>query len=529
MARRASFSEGMSFAALGFASMLVLGIASSVIVARIYGVEVVGEYALVLAPSGALATLSTVREQAGLVRELSVLEPRASRVTSLFVAVLAFSIGLTLVAATLVSGISYVLLAGPIGRPDLVAPALALVMSFVVVQNTCWNLDMVFSSFRGGRQLFWIRLVQALCFTVLAVAAGLLWGTVWGLVLATIGSFFTALVHRLVCVKAFMTSTVTRAELREGFRSLPELIRFGLKIAPGSVADGIGKEAATWVLGALVPIAAVGAYNRAWMLAKRLIDQSWQVTEMLFPTLVRRRSGSERQGFDRVLVDSMRYSAAAMLLPAAVGGGAAHAVMNVFGPGFASAADALAIILVLPAISIVAAILGIALYSVDRPLTATLFTIVRSVVVIGLTVGLTLWLGVTGAAVALIVGYMLELGLLVRVVGRHLERPLHRLWGARQLLATVLAYAAGFGVARITDVHVGGFKGLLAALGGGCFAYVAAFLIAGGMTPRDWERAASVARRYGRTRFTHASFSPSTEEIARETSSRGSSAHATKA
>ena len=507
VARRASFREGMGFAALGFGSMLVLGTASSVVIARTYGVEVVGEYALVLAPSGALATLSTVREQAGLVRELSVLEPRAPRVTGLFVAVLAFSVGLTLVAATLVAGISYLLLAGPIGRPELFAPALALVIGFVVLQNTCWNLDMVFSSFRSGRQLFWIRLVQALSFTALAVVAGLTWGTVWGLVLATIGSFLTALIHRLVCVAPFMAASVSRAEIREGFRTLPELIRFGLKIAPGSVADGIGKEAATWVLGALVPIAAVGAYSRAWMLARRLIDQSWQVTEMLFPTLVRRRSG-DQEGFDRALVDAMRYSAATMLLPAAVAGGASHAVMDVFGPGFSAAAGALSFMLVLPTLAILAAILGTGLYSVDRPLITTLTTIVRTVAVIGLTVGLTLWLGLTGAAAAMVAGYVLELGLLAWVMRSHLERPLHRLWGGRQIVATVLAYAAGFGIARVADVQIGGVTGLLAALGGGSLAYVVAFLVAGGMKARDWERAAPIlARIPGRSRLAHAASS----------------------
>ena len=505
-ARRASFREGMGFAALGFASTVVLGIASSVIVARTYGVEVVGQYALALAPSGALATLSSVREQAGLVRELSVLEPRAPRVTGLFVAVLAFSVGLTVVAAALVAGISYLLLSGPIGRPELLAPALALVVGFVVLQNTCWNLDMVFSAFRSGRQLFWIRLVQALSFTALAVAAGLTWGTVWGLVLATIGSFLTALVHRLVCVGPFMAARVSRAEIRDGFRTLPELIRFGLKIAPGSVADGIGKEAATWVLAALAPIAAVGAYNRAWMLARRLIDQSWQVTEMLFPTLVRRRSGDHQQDFDRALVDSMRYSAGAMLLPAAVGGGAAHAVMDVFGPGFSAAAGALALILVLPALAILAAILGTALYSVNRPLTTTLTTIVRTAVVLGLTIGLTVWLGLIGAAAAIVAGYLVELILLVWVTRGHLGRPLYRLWGARQLFATVVAYTVGFGVARVTDVQLDGIAGLLVALGGGSVAYVAAFLTAGGMKARDWERAAPiVARVRSRSPLAHAS------------------------
>ncbi len=501
MAERASFRDGMTFAALSFGTLALLGIGSSVAVARIYGIEAVGAYALALAPSGALAMLSTVREQVGLVRELSLLEARAPRVTGLFAAVFAFSLALTIVVAAIVTAVSYLLLTGPIDRPDLFAPALALVAGFVVLMNTCWNLDMVLSAFRCGRELFWIRLLQALAFLVFAVVAAQAFPGVWGLTLATLGSFLIGLLHRLLCVRAFMRWTVSRSELREGFRTLPELIRMGLKIAPGSVVSGISMEAATWVLAALVPVAALGAYNRAWMLGKRFIDLSWQLTEMVFPTLTRRRAEGDHEGFDRALVDSIRYSVTVMLLPAAVGGGAAYGVMSVFGPGFSQGAGALPFILVLPAISIVAAMLGTALFSVDRLVTSTLITIVGKLVVIGLTFVLPLWLGITGAAVALVVGYTLETVWMAWVVRPYLTRSLAELWPPREVLAVVLASSAGFAVARAVDSSLPGVAGLAAALTSGSVTYAAAFLATGGLNPRDWERLASLRAGFRRRRF----------------------------
>lgn len=99
MARRASYSEGAAFAVLSFVSLAVVGLVSSIAVARAYGVDPIGEFAIAAAPAIALSVLSQLREQAGLVRELAVLPPRAPRVTGLFAAVMAFSFTLTLVVA----------------------------------------------------------------------------------------------------------------------------------------------------------------------------------------------------------------------------------------------------------------------------------------------------------------------------------------------------------------------------------------------------------------------------------------------
>jgi len=407
-------------------------------------------------------------------------------------AVLAFSIALTVVVAALVSGVTYLLFKGPIGRPDLFGPALALLGGFIVATNTSWNLDMVFAAFRAGRQLFWIRLLQAVSFMVLATVAGLYSDTVWSLVLATIGSYATGLAHRVIAVRMLMRSRVELAELREGFRTLPMMIRFGLKIAPSSLADGISKEAGTWTLGLIAPIAVVGAYNRAWQLGRRFTEMSHQMTEMLFPTLVRRRSDGERDAFDRALLDSVRYSTAALLLPAAVGGGAAHAVMAVFGPGFGQAADALAVILVLPALSMTSAIFGSALLAADRPLLTTAVTTARMVVTVGFTIALTLWIGLTGTAIALLLGYLTDLAWITQSARAHVSRPFRELWPFRSVLVTIGAYAVGFAVARALDTTIPGVTGLLLALAGGSLAYIAFFLLAGGPNERDWDRLRSI-------------------------------------
>ncbi len=123
-----------------------------------------------------------------------------------------------------------------------------------------------------------------------------------------------------------------RAELRAGLQTLPDILRFGIRVMPGSLADGASAEAGTWILGLFSTVAAVGAWNVAWTMGKRTLDLNIRLAEMLFPTLVQRWADDDRHGFQRALTDSTRYVVTVMLLPAAVAGGAADGVMQVFRP-----------------------------------------------------------------------------------------------------------------------------------------------------------------------------------------------------
>jgi O-antigen/teichoic acid export membrane protein len=485
---RASYSEAAAFGALSFAAMGVLSVGSGIVIARIYGVEVVGEYALVIAPMNAVWYLSSARERPAFVRELATLDFRAPRVTGLFAAMLTFSFALTVVVAAIGLAIAHAVFAGPIEHPELFAPAAVTMLGYVLVTNVGWNLDAVFSGFRAGRELFWIRIHQTLAFLVIGIVGGLVVDSVWGLVIATAGSSLTSLVHRLVAVRRFMRARVSREELRAGFRSLPRLIAFGLKIVPGSIANGVSNEAGTWVLGAMGSLAAVGAYNRAWMLGRRFVELNWRITEMLFPTLVERRATGDREGFDRALVDTIRYCTAGMLLPAAAAGGAATSVMALFGPGFGQAADALSVILLMPALITAAQVLRNALFAVDRPWLSSAIALVRMAITLATTVALTSWLGITGAALGLLAGALADVACMAVVIRGHLASRLTVLWPARQMGAALIAYAAGFAAARGVETALPGLAGLGPALVAGCAAYAAVFAAAGGVTSRDRRR-----------------------------------------
>src|SRR4051812_42285473 len=273
--------------------MIVLGLVSSIAIAREYGATALGEFALAAALTLAMAYLSSMQEQAALVRAVAVLEPRHVRVGALFYAVLAFSTALTVAVAGLVLGATYLLFHGPVGHPELFGAAVVSMVGFVALTNVCWNIDMLLAAFRAGRQLFWVRLLQAVVYLAAAIGLGLVAPTVWALIAATAASWAVSLGQRLVVARAYMPARVGAAELRKGCAELPQMVRFGLKLAPGNIASGLSSQVGIWVLGAIAPVATVGAFSRAQMLGQRLTEVQTRVSEVLFPTLVERRRGGD--------------------------------------------------------------------------------------------------------------------------------------------------------------------------------------------------------------------------------------------
>jgi len=492
---RGSYASGLGLGTFSFFGNALLALAASVVIARLYGVTIVGEYALAGAPAGAVWLLSTVREQPALMRRLTPLAPRDERITGLFAAVLTFSFALTAVVSVLVGVLTVVLFRGPIDHPGLIAPAEAMLAASLLFVNTCWNLDTVLGAFRAGRALLLCRLHQAVVYLALAVVMHPLLPTVWGLIVAWYASWATSMVQRVASCRAFMRLRVGAGDLAEGLATLPELVRFGLKLTPGFLAEGVSDESSTWILGALVSVPALGAFNRAWLIARRGLELNYRVSEMLFPTLVERHSRRDRHGFDRALVDSLRYVATGMLLPAAVAAGAAAPIMSIYGPGFAAGAGVLAFVVFVPAVVTLSTVLSQALVAEDRGLLVSLFAVARTLATLLAVVLLTRAHGIAGAGAGLLIGSFAQLaplGLrLPRLLGAH---RLAELWRAREILALALAAGVGFAVSRGLSDALPHVPALVLAPTLGLAATAAVFLALGGLQPRDRARIGQIRR-----------------------------------
>jgi O-antigen/teichoic acid export membrane protein len=484
-ARHASYRTGFFFGMLSFFAVAGLGVVSTILTSRLYGVRIIGQYALVWAPVAALWVLSTAKEQQALIKEITRLRPRDPRVTQLFAAVFTFSSGLTAVVAILDAVVCWFAFRGVLHAPELIAPAFANIAGYALITNSGWNLDSILSAFVAGRQIFWVRLHEVISFIVIAMAIGLVWRSVWGLVIAMIGGSLTSLVHRMIAVRPFVRARLSWEEYRVGMRVLPELLHFGLKATPGQIAQGASQQGGVWALGIVAPIAVVGAYSRALTIPQRLQQASMRITEVLYPTLVGRHTQGDGHGFDRALIDSIRYEVIGMLLIAAAIGGAAHSVLRVFGPGFGLATPALALLMLFPALASIAITQTQALWATDRPGRTSVIAVARLVITITLLVLLTPRLGVVGPALALLVGYLAVIVLNGFALRPFLTRPLRATWPLRERLAVVVAYGAGFAAAHGVERLDPSFFGLLLCFIAGITAYALAFLLCGGVNTRD--------------------------------------------
>ena len=174
------------------------------------------------------------------------------------------------------------------------------------------------------------------------------------------------------------------------------------------------------------------------------------------------------------------------------GGGAAASVMALFGPGFERAAPALAVLLAVPAATALASTERAALLAVDRPWVTSAIAGVKMAVTVVASIGLTLWIGITGTALALLAGAVVEVAWMGALTGRYLDAPLRALWPYHERAAIVFAYVAGFAVARATASVLPGLAGLLPALAAGAVAFALTLLAAGGVNDRDRARASAL-------------------------------------
>jgi O-antigen/teichoic acid export membrane protein len=490
---RPSLRSGLSFGALSFSAGALIAIATSIVTARIYGVDVIGEFALVSAPAAVIWFLSNAGEQVASVRLLVGLPRRHPRITGIFFVVFSFSMVLTTVVGLLVLLGTYLLLNGPVDHPGLFPAAAVNTLGCIFVSNVAWNLETPFTAFMAGRELFWIRLAQPLIFLVVSIGLSFDHADVWGLVVATIVSWAFSLVHRVIAIRPFVDLRPRAQEIREAWKVLPEILSFGIRIVPGLLATGIAYEVGIWVLGATQSISAVGAYSRAWNVIRRFTEVNWRVGEMLFPALIKRREQEDSPGFARAALDTMRYVLILALLPAAVGGGGAEHVMAIFGPGFRQAATALTILLLVPGLSLLQTVQQTVLLANDRPSSVSVAAVAQmSVTVIG-TIALTPAIGINGPAIALAGGFTVAIVYQQWRLRGHYGAPVRSLFPARHLAGAVGAYAVAFVVSRLLSNAIGAEVLALVAIAVlGTLTYLATFLLIARPLPRDRERLQSM-------------------------------------
>jgi O-antigen/teichoic acid export membrane protein len=417
------YARGLRYSAYDTGSSLVLGLASAVITARVFGVEVIGAFALATLLTGSLHLVSNVREQGGLVRELTrhrrgTPEPRA-----LTWATLALSFVITTVVLVPFAVLAVWLLSDVFDRPELVLPFAVLTVGYVLLDNTSSNLDAPLVAYRDGRSLWFSRMAMSIATIVGATVCAVIGEhRIGGLVACTLLSSAAGLAMRTLAMRQLIGLRAGRRELAWARGQLRTIVSFGLRAAPVNFTEAAIGYADTAILGATASLPAIGAYNRAYGLYQRAASVPISLSRLYFPTMSALHHRGDRAAMARVHRVSTRYLAL-LLAPAATWlAASAPAVLAVFGPGFDEAATALAILAAVVVIDCWSRPAGGVLWAADRP---GIVSLVYGGVAL-LNVGLCLLLipshGHTGAALANLGGWLLSAAVLPLLAARELDR-----------------------------------------------------------------------------------------------------------
>ncbi len=152
---------------------------------------------------------------------------------------------------------------GPLDHPTLIGPAVVMLAGYVLLANPGWNIDTLMAAFRQASSLMAVRVQDGAGFSLLRIlVASPYLHSVWGLVVALVGSYTTALVHRLFLARRFLC-VIPLAEVRSAGSELREILAFGVRVAPGALASGASSVGGTWILGATTSLPALGGWSRA--------------------------------------------------------------------------------------------------------------------------------------------------------------------------------------------------------------------------------------------------------------------------
>ena len=481
--QRPSYTRGLAFAVGSFLSTVLLSVVSSILTARLFGVVVIGEYALVMAPYVLLTQISTLREQIAFVRRIAVLPRRDEQVTGLLVVILAFSTVVTLIAAVLVGLLNALVLNVAIDEGGLLVPSIVLLLSYLLFENVSWNLDMLYSAYGAGKELFVLRLVVAVSFLVVAVGLSTVREDVWTLVIASVASMALGLGARMTVLNRFIQLRVSRAAVREAFRELPAMIKFGISVTPGTAAQSLAFQSMVWFVGALSNTAAVGAFSRALNLAGRLLDAGYRLNEMMFPQLVRQFEVNDRRRFASSLATTIRLGFAALLGIAACGAGAARGVLVLlFGEDFAPGGTALSLLFFAMVAYVMSQLINQAVVATNRPWRSSAYDCLGAMVTLGSLCVLTPAFGGAGAGASLLLGATTEVTTVcirerAALFAGHAHPYL--LYSVR---AAVLAAIGAFFVAHIVTGVVPLVVSPILGVGLALLCYCVVFVVTGGLT-----------------------------------------------
>ncbi len=338
----ARFGRATIFSLATTASGAILGLAGTVLMARMLGATILGQLAILTLLIQGFNMVSSLGEQSGFYYEMARRERGSREAGALLWATGIFSGAITLLLAIPFMMVARYVLLHVYHHPELVAPLGILLVVYLVFGNFAGLFDFVIQGLLVQQYQFLVTVATGLFAIVVTVVLPHVYGqSLLAGVAITSSVSVAAVVTRIVVVSKLLPLWPTPKELAAAFRALPGMLSYGMRSVPNNASNLLLEYADTAVLAALVPISSVGAYGRAYTLFSRLTNVTSSVSRTLYPTVIKLHAHGDRDGIIRVVRRTFRYLSA-VVFPVACGTAAlSPAIMRLFGSGFAVAAPAL--------------------------------------------------------------------------------------------------------------------------------------------------------------------------------------------
>jgi O-antigen/teichoic acid export membrane protein len=378
------------------AAIKVLSFGFSVLIVRQLGADQFGQYAAVLAFGATFVFLADLGLGVYVVREVSLLRASSgtqARITGLFGDSVALRFSLAVMAALMI-----VLAAWLTNRPPAMIVAIALGGVGLIVYSIQGAIESVLAGFERLDLAAFAKVANQVVFVTLGAVA-LIGGIGYhGLVLANVAG---AMVMAWLCWRA-----VRRLGISFGSPTVaqwPALLRSSAPFAVIAGTLGLSYKFDSVLLNLFRSDAETGIYNAAYSLVFAAVFLSNALNTALYPTLTRhaaRDPGRLSEAYGIALRYLMSLS-----LPIAVGGWVLsdQIVALLFGDGYAAAAPALTILILVVPLMFATEFLGYVVVIAGAERTVARSVLVSTGINIGCNLLLVPWFGVLGAAVMTVV------------------------------------------------------------------------------------------------------------------------------
>lgn len=427
----------------------ILVLARSIVLARILAPEVFGLMAICLVIIRSLDLFTETGYGAALIhRQKGFEEAKDTAFTLLVLRGLALTAITVLIAPVAASYYEITLL-------DSLVKVIAL--SFII--GGFYNINAVsYQKNLDFRRLTYLELLQNAANTAAVVAMAFYLRSVWALVLGHVTASVLGVVISYMLIPG-------RPRFRLDFNIAKELFSYGKFITGLTIVVFFTIEMGTFVIGKVSGMEALGYYVIAFTLANLPTSHfSKIVSRIVFPVY------SKLQG-DMALLRETYFKVLRVVSMVAIPASAGLAVLSteiievVYGKNWLPAADALKVLALFGCIRAISSLNGYVYNAIGKPGISFYINAIRFAVSAVMIYPMTLWYGITGAALTLTSAIALEFLIGSAYLSRTIGLPIRRA-GAGLLRATLLSLgmsAALFHIKDYMDVNVYSLAALIAA------------------------------------------------------------------